>query len=261
MQGRVKFKPFRNNTCFEDWINSDRNSENHIRWTRYGCITSMNQIYFRNFEKADLRQFLNLFSIYLCSSSDKCARSAGFHYLFIMSFLVGKLLRFFRQDLFFGSVSVTCNEHLVGGVIARRFPFCRIWIVGPVIVDPKFRRMGIGVKMMQFMFKCLKKEAKYLVLSIETSNIQGRKFFEKFNFDYLGIFFDNHNQARKYVRRLAFIPGYLAGNHFKNSRTIDQIDPSQLYQEKNIKQIRTWQIMFTKLPHISKNQNECPLKK
>lgn len=212
----------------------------------------MNKIYLRNFKKNDLREFLGLFFRYMCSSSGKCARSSGFYYLFIVSFFVGKLLRFFGQDLFFGLVSVTCNDNVVGGVIARRFPFCRIWIVGPVIVDPKFRRMGIGVRMMQSMFERLKKEAKYLVMSIETSNIQGRRFFEKFHFDYLEIFFDNHNRARKYVRRLALVSGYFAGNHFKNFQTIGQMQPLQQKREKDMKQIRTWQIMFTDLTHISK---------
>ena len=213
----------------------------------------MKEMYIRNFETDDLKRFLDLFSLHMVDSSEKCAHPTGFNDLFTASFVIGKLLRFIRQDIFFGLISSTSNKDVVGAVFARRFPLCKTWIVGPVIVDPKFRHLGIGVGMMRFMLERLeRKKAKYLVLSVETDNIQGRKFFEKFNFRYLGPVFKNHDRARKYVQRLALISGYLKGTPFKNHQILAQTNSPQIYREMEKKPIRTWQIMFTELPQMLK---------
>ena len=179
------------------------------------------------------------------STPQRLTKHLHFHYILNVP------LSLFGLDTFIGSVAQAGEENIVGAIIARRFPLGKSWVIGPVVVHPKFRGSGIATRMMNFTVEHLRrKKAKWTVLSVETSNIQARRFFEKSDFEYLEPVFMNHDQARKYVQMFTLISGYLQNTTCK----IEQYPPQTKIafqgdsdQKLRTNGTRTWRIMLREL--------------
>ncbi len=152
------------------------------------------------------------------------------------------------EDIFIGSLAETNDEQIIGTVLARRFPFGKSWIIGPVVVHPNHRSSGIATNMMNFTVEHLKsKKANRAILSVETRNIKARRFFERSGFEYLASVFIDHDEARKYVQILTLISGYLPNNSGKIEIYPRHSKISVSNQESKKTKIRTWNIMMRKL--------------
>lgn len=181
---------------------------------RARVIDGADMVKIRNLRTDDLGMLSALFKEHLFymeqdrsvdrSSPQKLTRQLYFNYVLNVP------LSLLGLDTFVGLVAQTDDGNVVGAIIARRFPLGKSWVIGPVVLHANFRHLGIAPCMMNLVMKYLReKKAKSAVLSVERSNIVGRKFFKKFGFEYLEPIFDDHDGARNYARTIALIHGYL----------------------------------------------------
>lgn len=200
--------------------------------------------FIRKFKTGDLKNVLNLFSQHMKVAKE---RKTAFRRRLLVSCISDKPFSLLAEDTFVGSVAENSNGHIIGTVLARRFPFGKSWVIGPMVVHSSFRGSGIAVKMMDFAIRHLKrKKAKWAILSVETSNIQARTFFEKCGFEYLGSIFTDHELARKYVQALTLISGYFT-NISHEVEQHPQTETAHLDQSPRTNGIRTWRIMLRRL--------------
>ena len=204
----------------------------------------MTKIEIRKLNANDLRTVLDLFARHIKVEAD---RMPAFRRRLFLSCMSGMPFGLLGEDILIGSVAETDNGHIIGTILARRFPFGKSWIIGPVFVHPNFRGSDTATGMMKFTVGHLRrKKARWAILSVATNNIQARRVFEKSKFEYLGPVFTNHDQARKYVQMLTLISGYLQNtDNIKQYPLQTKIAPSDRKPETN--RLRTWHIMLRQL--------------
>lgn len=191
----------------------------------------MKKINIRKFNADDLQNVLDLFAKHINVANK---RESAFRRRFFLSYIYGMPFSLVGEDIFMGSVAENTNEQIIGTIFARRFPFAKSWIIGPVVAHRSFRGSGIALNLMEHTIDHLRrKNAKRAILSVETRNIRARRFFEKCGFKYLGVAFADHELARKYVQKLALTSGH------------SQTRITHIYHEEG--KNRTWQIMLREL--------------
>lgn len=169
---------------------------------------------FRKLHLNDLNKLAGLFENHLFylpqdksadrSSPKKVVRQLFFHYIFSVP------LSFFRLNLFVSFVAQTNDGNIIGSITARRYPFAKSWVIGPVVCHKDFRNRGITTHLMNLILTHLKtRKAASVLVSTEKDNEKGLMFFEKFGFEYLNYASPNHEGARDYVRKIAITYGYL----------------------------------------------------
>ena len=157
----------------------------------------------RKLNSEDLENVLNLFYLY---AKINWKRKSGFRRRLFLSSVLGAPFSWLGEDTFIGSIAEKDDEHIIGSVLARRFPFGKSWVIGPVVIHPNSRGSGIATRMMNFTVEQLRsRKAKLAILSVGTSNIKARRFFEKSGFKYFGPVLMDHYQARKYAQRFTLI--------------------------------------------------------
>ena len=193
----------------------------------------------RKFYANDLNNVLNLFIENLGLSYDTTQK---FKKRFLFSYILSLVFSLLGLDTFIGSVAQADDGNIVGAIITRRFPLGKNWVLGPVAVHTNFRNLGIATRMMDLIMRLLReKKAKVAIVSVKRDNIQGRIFFEKFDFKYLEPIFSSREKAHNYARIIALIHGYLRNPSYK----IEQY-PSRRRNASlpRIKKIRMWYIML-----------------
>ncbi len=206
------------------------------------------RINIRKLNANDLKNVLNLFAKHMNIGQE---RISTFRRRSVLSYVLSVPFGLLGEDTFIGLIAETDDGHIVGAIFARRFPFGKSWVIGPVIVHPNFRGSSIATCIMNFTVEHLRKrKAKWAILSVETSNIQGRSFFEKSEFEYMGPVFADHEQARKYVQMFTLISGYLQNTTCKieqyplQTKIAFQGDSDQKPRTNGT---RTWRIMLREL--------------
>lgn len=129
------------------------------------------------------------------------------HRLFtcLVHFLFDIPLRSLGLDSITGSVAQTQEGNIVGVIFARRLPISQNWVIGPLLVDLRYRGLGIGTRIMEHMIKSLRaKRGNWAIVTIDGArrHSNARKLFEGFSFKYLKHFFQNRDHARRYVRMM-----------------------------------------------------------
>lgn len=206
-------------------------------------LTPMTKIRVRKLKTADLMTVLDLFDKHIEVEHE---RKSAFKRRLLLSFFLSKPFDFLRIQTFIGSIAETNSNLLIGAIFARRFPFGKSWIIGPVVARRSFRGSGIALNLMDFAIDHLsRKNAKRAILSVETSNIQARRFFEKCGFRYLRSAFTNHELARKCVQQLTLSSGCLQNTSWdiEQSSLQNNVTHIDYEEEKN----RTWLIMLREL--------------
>ena len=200
----------------------------------------------RKFNSEDLENVLNLFYGYSKINLD---RKSGFRRRLLLSSVLSAPFSWLGEDTFIGAIAEKDDEHIIGTVLARRFPFGKSWVIGPVVLRPSFRGSGIATRMMDFTIEQLKRrKAKLAILSVGTGNIKARKFFEKSGFKYFGPVLMDHYEARKYAQRFTIISGYLQQTVYKIGQHPLGTEISHSKQkQRTTNRIRTWHIMLREL--------------
>jgi len=205
----------------------------------------MTKINIRKLISEDLENVLNLFYRH---ARMKKKRRLGFRRRILLSYILGAVLNWLGEDIFIGSIAETDNRHIIGAVFARRFPFRKSWVLGPVFLHPNSRGSGIATHLMNFTVEQLRrKKAKLAILSVGKNNIQARRFFEKSDFKYLGPVFEDHDEARKYIQKFTLISGYLQSINHKIGRYALEIKIANSNQKPRRNRTRLWCIMLRKL--------------
>ena len=205
----------------------------------------MTKINIRKLNADDLENVLNLLAEYLIVKSK---RKSGFRRRLLLSYTLSLPFSLLGEDTFMGSIAETDDKLIIGTVFTRRFPLGKGWVLGPIGLHPNSRGSGIATRLMNFTMEQLRRrKAKWTILSVETSNIQARKFFEKSNFKYFGPIFMDHDQARKYVQMFTLILGYLQNSFSKNAKYLLETKIAHLNQKLRTNRIRTWRIMLKEL--------------
>lgn len=196
------------------------------------------------FDAYDLRNVLNFFANYIKVAYE---RIVGFRRRFLWSYISGKPFGLLGQDTFIGSIAEK-DTQVIGAIFARRFPFSKSWIIGPVVVHPKFRGLGVATSLMNSIVKDLRrKKAKWAILSVETGNVQARRFFERSQFKDLGIVFMNHDQARKYVQMFTMSSGYFQNAKIKIKQYTNRTNITRPDKKLRKNEGKTWQVMLREL--------------
>ncbi len=204
---------------------------------------TMKKINIRKFNADDLQDVLDLLAKHM-SVADR--RKSAFRRRFLLSYIYGTPFSLLGEDTLMGSVAENTNGYIIGAIFARRFPFKKSWIIGPVVAHRSFRGSGIALSLMDFVINHLRrKKAKRAILSVETRNIQARRFFEKCGFKYLGSAFTDHELARKYVQKLTLIPDYLQNTSCDTEEHPLQNRITHIGHKEG--KNRTWQIMLREL--------------
>lgn len=210
----------------------------------YAEQTAMTNIMIRRLNTDDLEDLLKLLAVHT-NMTDK--RKTGFRRRLLLSRISSKPFGFVREDIFTGAIAQADEEQIIGTAFARRFPFGKSWVIGPVVVHSNHRSSGIATSMMNFTVELLKrKKAEHAILSVETRNIGARRFFERSGFKYLAPVFKDHDQARNYVQMLTLISGYLRASS-KTQIYPPRRETSFSDQESKKSRTRTWNIMMRKL--------------
>lgn len=205
-------------------------------------MTKMN---IRELNARDLKNLLDLFTRYVNVAN---RRALGFRRRLLLSFVSGVPFGLLGQDTFMGSIAETDDGLIIGAVFARRFPFGKSWVLGPVVVHPSFRGSGIATGIMNFAVEHLRRrKAKRAILSVSTSNVQARRFFEKSDFEYLGPVFMDHDQARKYVQVFTLISGYLQRTDYQIEQYPLRTRIVHSHEKPRTNGIGTWHIMLREL--------------
>jgi ribosomal protein S18 acetylase RimI-like enzyme len=204
----------------------------------------MAKINIRKLNSEDLENVLNLFNRHARITKK---RRLGFRRRILFSYILGTVLNRLGEDIFIGSIAETANRHMIGTVFARRFPFGKSWVIGPVFLHPSSRGSDIATHLMNFTVEQLRmKKAKLAILSVGKNNIQARRFFEKYYFKYFGPVFEDHDEARKYVRKFTLVSGYLQSINDKMGRYALETKIANSNQKPRRNQIRSWFIMVRK---------------
>jgi ribosomal protein S18 acetylase RimI-like enzyme len=199
----------------------------------------------RKLNSEDLENVLNLFYLY---AKINWKRKSGFRRRLFLSSVLGAPFSWLGEDTFIGSIAEKDDEHISGSVLARRFPFGKSWVIGPVVIHPNSRGSGIATRMMNFTVEQLRsRKAKLAILSVGTSNIKARRFFEKSGFKYFGPVLMDHYQARKYAQRFTLISGYLQNTVYKIGQYPLRTKIAHSNQKLRTNRIRTWHIMLREL--------------
>lgn len=106
-------------------------------------------------------------------------------------------------DTILGSITQTHDGKIVGIIVARRFPLAKKWVIGPVVVDRRYRSFGIGTGIMELTLRLLKhKKAEGALISVDNSerHSAARRLFHKSGFRVLKHTFTSSNQAYAYAR-------------------------------------------------------------
>jgi len=193
----------------------------------------------------DLNNVLTFYATHVNVAQE---RKSGFRRRLLLSYIFSEPFSFLGEDTFTGSLAETKSGHVIGTIFARRFPFGKSWILGPIAVHSNLRGSGLATHMMTFTVKLLKKKkARLAILSVQTSNIQARKFFEKSDFRYLETVFANHEQARKYVRMFTLISGYFRNSTYKVKQHPLQTGIGHSDHKPEANRSKTWCIMLRTL--------------
>jgi len=193
----------------------------------------------------DLKNVLTFFATHVNVAKK---RESGFNRRLLLSYIFNELFSFLGEDTFTGSLAETKYGQVIGTIFVRRFPFGKSWILGPIAVHPNFRGSDLATHMMTFTMKLLrKKKARLAILSVQTSNIQARKFFEKSDFRYLEPVFANHEQARKYVQMFTLISGYFRNTRYSIEQYPMQTRIAHSDKKPEANRSRTWCIMLRTL--------------
>lgn len=193
----------------------------------------------------DLENVLNLFYGY---SKINRKRKSGFRRRLLLSSVLGAPFSWLGEDTFIGSIAEKDDEHIVGTVLARRFPFGKSWVIGPVVLAPGSRGSGIATHMMNFTVEQLRRrKAKFAILSVGTGNIEARRFFEKSGFKYFGPALMDHFEARKHVQMFTLISGYLRNIVYNIGQYPLRTEIFNSNKERRTNKIRTWHLMLRKL--------------
>jgi ribosomal protein S18 acetylase RimI-like enzyme len=205
----------------------------------------MTKINIRKFNADDLENVLNLLGEHVFVKSK---RKAGFRRRLLLSYTLSLPFSLLDEDTFMGSIAETDDKLIIGTVFVRRFPFGKGWVLGPIGLHPNSRGSGIATRLMNFTMEQLRRrKAKWTILSVETGNIQARKFFEKSNFKYFGSVFMDHDKARKYVQMFTLVYGYLQNTIFKIGKYPVEKKRAHSNQKLRTNRIRTWHIMLKEL--------------
>lgn len=216
------------------------------------------RINIRKVNANDLKAVLNLFARHMNIERE---RISAFRKRSLLSYILSVPFGLLGEDTFIGSIAETDDGHIVSAVFARRFPFGKSWIIGPVVCHVDFRHLGITTHMMNWVMKYLReKKTKSVIVSVERSNIGGIRFFKKFGFKYLEPVFDNHERARNYVRTIALIHGYLRNPSYK----IERCPPPRAranFDLPRIRKTRMWCVMLKEFKQIPRaNSTSDPVK-
>jgi len=204
----------------------------------------MNEICVRTFYGYDLKNVLNLFSKYVKVAHE---RIKGYKRRLLWSYILSQPFSLIGQDTLRGSIAET-NNQAIGAIFARRFPFSKIWIIGPVVVHPKFRGSGVATSLMNSIIEDLRRrKAKLAILSVETDNVQARRFFEKSQFEDMGAVFANHDQVRKYVQIFTLSFGYFQNARIKTKPLSNSVRTTSLNKKSGKNKEKTWRIMLREL--------------
>ena len=200
----------------------------------------------RKLNSEDLENVLNLFYGY---AKINWKRKSGFRRRLLLSSVLSAPFSWLGEDTFIGAIAEKDDEHIIGTVLARRFPFGKSWVIGPVVLRPSFGGSGIATRMMDFTIEQLKRrKANLAILSVGTGNIKARKFFEKSGFKYFGPVLMDHYEARKYAQRFTLISGYFQHTVYKIGKYPLRTEISHSKQKKRTtNRIRTWHIMLREL--------------
>lgn len=120
-------------------------------------------------------------------------------------------LKLIGLDTIIGSIAKANNGNIVGVIIAKRFPFGKVWAIGPIVVSEPYRRAAIGKSMMKLLLEILgDKKGKLAMVSLGHTerHSAARRFFISFGFFHVKLVFTDRDQARHYVRMVA-----LTGSH------------------------------------------------
>lgn len=124
-------------------------------------------------------------------------------HIYLIHFVFDLPFRYLGLDTIFCSIAQTYNEKIVGAIIARRFPFVKVWVIGPVVVDKRYRGLGIGNSIMELTLKSLQdKKAGGALISVDNArhHLAARSFFRKFGFRYSKHIFTSSKKAYGYAR-------------------------------------------------------------
>lgn len=195
-----------------------------------------------------LKNALKLFEEHMNVEAE---RTSAFRRRSFLSLILSVPFRLLGKDTFISSMVKTDNGQVIGAVFARRFPFGKSWVVGPIVVHRDFRGSGVATPLMNFTLEHLRRrKAKWAILSVETGNIRGRSFFEKSDFKYFGPIFADHEKARKYVQSLALTSRSLQNTAYWIDR--HSLQPKIAFGDDSSKKpeingMRTWRVMFREL--------------
>jgi len=123
--------------------------------------------------------------------------------VYLIHFIFDLPLRSLGLGTIFCSIAQTYDEKIVGAIIARRFPLAKVWVIGPVVVDKRYRGFGIGNSIMELTLKSLQdKKAEGALISVDNTrrHSAARSFFRKFGFRYSKHIFTSSKQAYGYAR-------------------------------------------------------------
>lgn len=227
---------------FSRTIAHPRNSEIPMPSTKTYARSTYERIRIRKLDLSDLENVMTFCATHINVAQE---RKSGFRRRLFLSYVFSEPFSLLGEDTFTGSLAETKNGQVIGTILARRFPFGKSWILGPIALHSDFRGSGLATDMMTFTVRLLrKKKAKLAILSVQTSNMKARKFFEKSDFRYLESVFTNHEQARRYVRVFTLISGCFRNPAYETKQRPPQarMDHSDQKQEANTS--KTWCIML-----------------
>lgn len=157
----------------------------------------------------------------------------------LIQYIVSLPLTSAGLDSFIVSVAQTKDGNIIGAIIARRFPFAEIWVIGPLVMNRNYQSLGIGTRIMELMLKLLKdKKAKWAIVIIDNATMHSaaRRFLRKFGFKYLNCTFVSRGQAKNHAQMMTL-------KKLFHSRTEEDL----LQKIELKKSSRTWYIMSKKL--------------
>lgn len=219
-----------------------RNFEIPMPSTKTNAGSTYETIKIRKPNLSDLKNVLTFYATHVNVAQE---RKSGFRRRLLLSYIFSEPFSFLGKDTFTGSLAETKYGQVIGTILARRFPFGKSWILGPIALHSDFRGSGLATHMMTFTVRLLKKKkARMAILSVQTSNTQARKFFEKSDFRYLETVFTNHEQARKYVRMFTLISGYFRNSTYKTKQHPLQTRIGHSDQKPEANLSKTWCIML-----------------
>lgn len=177
------------------------------------------------------------------SSPEKITKQIFFHYI------LSTPLSFLGLDTLVGFVAQTNEGKIIGAITARRYPLARSWIIGPIVCHKDFRNRGMGTNLMNLILEYLKtKKATSAIVSTEKNNKKGLIFFEKFGFKYINYVSLEHEEARKYVRKIAISYGYLP----KLPRKIQLTHPMRpKHEPRSTEETKMWYILLKTIDNMS----------